>query len=599
MMKSLKRLQCLPSGTRRALWRGVGWAVAAALLDGACGLLLVPLIRAWFAGAQAAVLHWTIVLGALTLCHAFVLYVAQRGGYRAGGALAAGLVERLVRHLPRIASWQAVRDSHPAGLLRGPVMQAMGIPAHLLGPLIGAVVTPLAVVAGLAWIDWRIALCLAAAAVLLFALLERGGTRTLAFEQARASGDRDMAVQLQTFAAHQGLLRFAGREGDARAALMHAFDAQHRRTRALMRRSLPIELGFAGAVQGVFVAMLAGGAWAVSAGRLDAATAVAVLVLLVRFIEPLAQLTQLDQALRGAWRALDTVLAVLHAPRFDSPERGTPVHDASVDAVRVGYRSPAGATLLDGVDLHCPAGGFVAIVGPTGAGKSTLLGLLARLDDPGAGRVLLGRADVRHLSEATLAATRNLVFQDNGLFRGSLAWNVRMGRPDATDAELRDALDAAGLLHDAERLPDGLESDVGPGGQLLSGGQRQRACLARALLSRAPVLMFDEPTASLDESSARRVRDSLVALRGQRTRIVVTHQPALAAAADTIVVLDAGRVRATGTHAQLAETDAWYAAFARAEPGLDGRPPDDLEAKDAEDAVGASNAEARPAESEH
>ncbi|POM17590.1 hypothetical protein CSX04_05888 [Burkholderia cepacia] len=100
MMKSLKRLQCLPSGTRRALWRGVGWAVAAALLDGACGLLLVPLIRAWFAGAQAAVLHWTIALGVLTLCHAFVLYVAQRGGYRAGGALAAGLVERLVRHLP-------------------------------------------------------------------------------------------------------------------------------------------------------------------------------------------------------------------------------------------------------------------------------------------------------------------------------------------------------------------------------------------------------------------------------------------------------------------------------------------------------------------
>ncbi|MET3553472.1 ATP-binding cassette subfamily B protein [Burkholderia sp. 567] len=573
MTTSLKRLQCLPRDTRRALWRGVGWAVAAALLDGACGLLLVPLIRAWFDGAHAVALHWMIVLGALTLGHALVLYVAQLGGYRAGGALTVGLVERLVQHLPRIASRQAVRDSHPAGLLRGPVMQAMGIPAHLLGPLIGAVVTPLAVVAGLAWIDWRIALCLAAAAVLLFALLERGGARTLAFEQARAAGDRDMAVQLQTFAAHQGVLRFAGRDSDARAALQRAFDEQHRRTRALMRRSLPIELGFAGAVQGVFVAMLVGGAWAVAAGRLDAATAVAVLVLLVRFIEPLAQLTQLDQALRGGWRALDTVLTVLHAPRFDSPERGTPVHDASVDAVRVGYRTAGGATLLDGIDLHCPAGGFVAIVGPTGAGKSTLLGLLARLDDPCTGRVLLGRSDVRHLSEATLAATRNLVFQDNALFRGSLAWNVRMGRPDATDAELRAALDAVGLLHEAERLPDGLDTDVGPGGQLLSGGQRQRACLARALLARAPVLMFDEPTASLDELSARRVRDSLVTLRGQRTRIVVTHQPALAAAADTIVVLDAGRVRATGTHAQLVEADAWYATFARAGRPHDGAPP--------------------------
>lgn len=579
MTSLLKRLQCLPSDTRRALWRGVGWAGAAALLDGACGLLLVPLIRAWFAGAHAAVLHWAVALGALTLCHALVLYVAQLGGYRAGGALAVGLVERLVQHLPRVASWQTVRDSHPAGLLRGPVMQAMGIPAHLLGPLIGAVVTPLAVVAGLAWIDWRIALCLAAAAVLLFALLERGGARTLAFEQSRAAGDRDMAVQLQTFAAHQGLLRFAGQEGEAREALQRAFDEQHRRTRALMRRSLPIELGFAGAVQGVFVAMLLGGTWAVASGRLDAATAVAVLVLLVRFIEPLAQLTQLDQALRGGWRALDTVLAVLHAPRFDSPERGTQAHDASVDAVRVGYRSAAGATLLDGVDLHCPAGGFVAIVGPTGAGKSTLLGLLARLDDPCAGRVLLGRSDVRHLSEATLAATRNLVFQDNGLFRGSLAWNVRMGRPDATDAELRAALDAVGLLRDAERLPDGLDTDVGPGGQLLSGGQRQRACLARALLARAPVLMFDEPTASLDEFSARQVRDSLVAMRGQRTRIVVTHQPALAAAADTIVVLDAGRVRATGTHAQLVAADAWYATFARAGRPHDGPPPVEAEAE--------------------
>ena len=136
-----------------------------------------------------------------------------------------------------------------------------------------------------------------------------------------------------------------------------------------MRRSLPIELGFAGAVQGVFVAMLVGGAWAVSAGRLDAATAVAVLVLLVRFIEPLAQLTQLDQAARRLARARHGARGAACAA-FDSPERGTPVHDASVDAVRVGYRSAAGATLLDGVDLHCPAGGFVAIVGPTGPARA-------------------------------------------------------------------------------------------------------------------------------------------------------------------------------------------------------------------------------------
>ncbi|AIO70041.1 ABC transporter family protein [Burkholderia oklahomensis] len=393
----------------------------------------------------------------------------------------------------------------------------------------------------------------------------RSGSRTLALEEARAAGDRDMAEQLQVFAAHQGLLRFAGHDGDMRAALQRALDERHRGTRALMRRSLPIELGFAGAVQAVFVAMLLGGAWAVAGGRLDAATVVAVLVLLVRFIEPLAQLTQLDQALRGGWRALDTVLTVLHAPRFESPERGLQPQDAGIEAVRVGYRSNTGATLLENVDLRCPAGGFVAIVGPTGAGKSTLLGLLARLDDPSDGRVLFGQVDLRRLSETALAAARNLVFQDNGLFRGSLAWNMRMSCPNATDAELNAALEAVGLARDVERLPRGLDTDVGPGGQLLSGGQRQRACLARGLLAKAPLLLLDEPTASLDELSARRVRDSLVAMRGRRTRIVVTHHPALARAADEIVVLEAGRVRARGTHAQLVATDAWYGEFARAE----------------------------------
>ena len=582
MMKSLKRLQCLPAETRRALWRGAGWAVAAALLDGACGLLLVPLIRAWFAGAQAAVLHWTIALGALTLCHAFVLYVAQRGGYRAGGALAAGLVERLVRHLPRIASWQAVRDSHPAGLLRGPVMQAMGIPAHLLGPLIGAVVTPLAVVAGLAWIDWRIALCLAAAAVLLFALLERGGTRTLAFEQSRAAGDRDMAVQLQTFAAHQGLLRFAGQEGDARAALQHAFDEQHRRTRALMRRSLPIELGFAGAVQGVFVAMLVGGAWAVSAGRLDAATAVAVLVLLVRFIEPLAQLTQLDRRCAAAG-ARSTRCSRCCMRRFSiapSAARRCTMRASTRCASATG-RPPVRrcSTASTCIARRAASSRSSARRGPARhaarpARTARRSGRRARAARPRR-RAAPERGDARRDAQPRVPGQRAVSRQPRverangppGRDRCRAARCTGRGRPAARRRAV------AGRA----------ESDVGPGGQLLSGGQRQRACLARALLARAPVLMFDEPTASLDELSARRVRDSLVALRGQRTRIVVTHQPALAAAADTIVVLDAGRVRATGTHAQLVETDAWYATFARA-----GRPSDVSPTAD-------SDADARPA----
>ncbi|MBH9400130.1 ABC transporter ATP-binding protein, partial [Pseudomonas aeruginosa] len=212
-------------------------------------------------------------------------------------------------------------------------------------------------------------------------------------------------------------------------------------------------------------------------------------------------------------------------------------------------------------------GALTGLGGPAGAGKSSLLALLGRLHDADGGRVLLGGVDVRRLSETTLAASRNLVFQDNGLFRGSVAWNLRMARPDADLQALREVARAVGLLEEIEAWPQGWDSDVGPGGALLSGGQRQRLCLARGLLSTAPLLLLDEPTASLDAASEAQVLRSLLGLRGRRTLLVVTHRPALARLADQVLVLEEGRLRARGEHAGLSAGDAWYAAFAGAAAG--------------------------------
>lgn len=155
-----------------------------------------------------------------------------------------------------------------------------------------------------------------------------------------------------------------------------------------------------------------------------------------------------------------------------------------------------------------------------------------------------------------------MVFQDSGVFRGSIVWNLRMAKADAQPQEMRQAAQSAGLLAEIELWPQQWETPVGPGGSLLSGGQRQRLCLARAFLSPAPLLLLDEPTASLDALSETQVIQSLAALRGQRTVVAVTHKPALARLADQVLVLKDGQLHAQGTHAQLCASNPWYAEFA-------------------------------------
>lgn len=565
-MSFFSPLRHLPDATRRVLRGALTWMVLAAVLDGLAGLALVPLILAWFDGAPADVLRSAGLLLGLTLLHALVSYAAQRRGYLAGASLAAGLVGRLLTHLPRLPMTRQ-RDLH--GLVRGPVFNSMGIPAHLLAPLISALVTPTVVVLGLGLIEWRLAGVLALAYLPLFALLRWAGQRSLALEHQRQAVDRHAGQLLQTFAEQQALFRSAGKASQVQAALHEALHQQHQATRLLNRRALPASLGFVGALQLLFALVLVGGVLAVAGGYLQGPLLVAVLVLLVRFIEPLSQLAQLDQALRMAWQALSQVLAVLGSATLHSPEPGLQPRDASLQCQALNGYGDNGEHLLKDLDVQCAAGSFTAIVGPSGAGKSTLLALLGRRLDPQAGEVRLGQVDIRQLSEQTLATHLAQVFQHSGLFAGSLLWNVSMARPEATAAQLQQAAEAAALDEVLDNLPDGWLSEVGPGGALLSGGQRQRVGLARALLSPAPVLLLDEPTANLDARSEARVSRSLRALQGRRTLVLVSHNPALVRDADQILVLEGGRLSGCGSHEQLLATHPWYGQFV-AQQRIDG-----------------------------
>lgn len=232
------------------------------------------------------------------------------------------------------------------------------------------------------------------------------------------------------------------------------------------------------------------------------------------------------------------------------------------DGVDFSYDEKDGNT-LHGIDLTVPAGGSLAVVGPTGSGKSTLSYLVPRLYDVTGGRVLLDGVDVRDLSFATLARAVGVVSQETYLFHASVAENLRFAKPEATDEEIETAARAAQIHDHIASLPDGYDTLVGERGYRFSGGEKQRLAIARTILRDPPVLVLDEATSALDTRTEHAVQQAIDALSEGRTTITIAHRLSTVRDADQIVVLDAGRTAERGTHQELIDRDGRYAALVR------------------------------------
>ena len=557
-------LQLLPASLPhgRTLRANIFGLALESILTGIGFALLVPLLRATFDGDYDTAWIWLGAMAGVLAAYGVVRWITQMLGFISAINLGRGLFERLgdkIAQLP-LGWFDATRVGSLGRLTSQGVIDVMGVPAHLLRPVVNAFVTPVTVIIVMFAFDWRLALAAAITAPLAWFVYQWSAGLVEKTDHRADDAKVDASNRVVEFAQTQAVLRGFGYATRSFKQLDDALQEQRDAGRSQLLIAAPGLAGFVLVVQLAFTILLLFGLNLALGGNIEVAELLAMLVLAARYVDPMIEAADLGGALRISRNSLSRMETVFGTPALPETESSKHPVDATIsfESVTFAYEDNK---VLNQISFTAPERTMTAIVGPSGAGKTTILRLIARFWDTSAGTVRIGGVDVRELSTEVLMSQISVVFQDVYLFDGTIEENIRLGRPDATDAEVRAAAALARVDEIAERLPEGWESRVGEAGARLSGGERQRVSIARAILKDAPIVLLDEATAALDPINERSVQEALRALTHDKTLIVVAHRLQTVQAADQIIVLEGGRIVEQGSHDDLLESNGRYATF--------------------------------------
>ena len=543
------------------------------LLTGATGLAL-PLVARQLINALG---HGQSVTGPVLLLTALVLgnaaigafggYVLQRTAESVVLTARRGLISRLLRL--RVAS---VDQSEPGDLMSRVTADTTLLrevtTSSLIGGLTGAL-TMVATVVLMGWLDIVLLAVTVGALVLAGVVI---GLVVPRINRAAKRAQESVGAMGSALERMFGAVRMVKASGAEEREGRRVEDAAVGAWRASIRAAKwsAVAGNLAGvAAQIAFLAVLSVGGLRVASGAIDVATLVAFLLFVFYLMAPVGQVVRAVTQYPVGAAAVARIQEAQRLPvETEMPGwAGHPLPPRSAaasvrfDAVGFRYR-PELPEVHNGVTFTVPAGGMTAFVGPSGAGKTTVFSLIERFYDADRGQVLIDGVAVGQWPLADLRATIGYVEQDAPVLSGSLRENLLYGAPSATEDELREAVRTARLDSLVDRLPEGLETQVGHRGTKLSGGERQRVAIARALLRRPRLLLLDEATSQLDAVNEAALRATITDVAARTTVLVIAHRLSTVTMADRIIVMDAGTVRAVGTHTELVAGDTLYADLA-------------------------------------
>lgn len=568
----------------------LGLILLSALTGAAQPLIFKAIIDEGIMKSRGDLVLWLAAVAAALAVAGAAIGLAQRYvSARIGQGLVHDLRTRVFDHVQRqpIAFFSRTQTGALVSRLNGDVQGAQQAFTSMLSSVVGNVATTITVLAAMLVLSWQITL-VAVAVIPLFVLPARFAGRRLAAltrERYELTADMGQTMTERFNIAGAMLVKIFGR-AEAEAAEFAERAGRVRDigiTTAVYSRVLMTSLALLAALATAMIYGV-GGLMAI-AGSLGVGTVVALTAYLGRLYGPITSLSNLQVDVMTTLVSFERVLEVLDLEPMvaDAPDaRPLPANAASVELDGVAFRYPAAAEVslaslesaaalseapsepvLRDVSFRVEPGQTVALVGPSGAGKTTITALVSRFYDVTAGMVRIGDIDVREVTQESLRRAIGVVPQDAYLFHDTLRVNLAYARPQATEAEIWDALRAAQIADLVAALPDGLDTIVGDKGYRLSGGEKQRIAIARLLLKAPPIVVLDEATAHLDSESEAAVQRALRAALAGRTSIVIAHRLSTVRDADQILVIDGGRVVERGRHAELLAANGPYAELYR------------------------------------